>query len=192
MADLMDPEQELIAAVDRFLACVVVEAPFAADNLRAARDRLATLVAEGGADAAKNEIVSALLGMYGGMGSVNDFPWSRAGEIAKNGLWDALIVARGRYDPATFGPRHDPDDYPAVAVGTRVRLIPGRTVHVDVRSGKRTEVAERDARPGVVWTVCAVHPPDATGMPVYQLQRGNRFMSARAEAFVPAAGSGGR
>jgi hypothetical protein len=174
-------EQGLLRAVRRFAERVAVEAPFAEKNVSAARERLEDLVRAGGPVAEKDSVVCALLGMYGGMGSVNDFPWSPKGERAKQVLYDALIDARRSYFSQAGGESHDPASFALLEIGTCVRLIQGSTFHIDSR-GRMFIVESREFPPEEVWDIRAQFPPDITGMPTYSLSCGNRQVVARHEA----------
>jgi len=177
-----DPrEQRLLEALERFLSFVVLEAPFAEAGVRNAWEELTRLVAAEGDLAARDEWVGGLLGMYGGMGSVNDFPWSEGAEAAKEELYARLVDARSLYHARAGGEHHDPASFPTLEVGERVRLVEGRTYHVDT-SGKQFTVDPEVFPVADVWTVTRAYGPDITGTPTYGLSFRNRHVQARVSA----------
>lgn len=178
-------ERGLLEALERFLGFVTVEAPFAEAGVRDALEHLNALVADSGPVEARDEWVQNLLGMYGGMGSVNDFPWSPGGNEAKEALYARLQDARRLYFGLAGGEQHDPASFPVLEVGARVRVVQGSTYHVD-NSGKRFTVEPDAFPPDAVWEVRIAYDPDITGTPTYGISFANRYVQARVSALEPA------
>ena len=175
---MREEERELLEVLDRFVRCVSVEAPFNEESVGRARDELRELVEEEGPPEEKDGWVLKLLGMYGGMGSVNDFPWSGPCEAITEELYRRLTTARGVYHGLAGGERHDPATFPELATGTRVRLLPGSTYYVDT-SGTEHTVDDELSSPDDVWEIVASYGPDITGVPAYGLAHADRLVSAR-------------
>ncbi len=174
-------ELALLNVLERFTEFAAAEAPFAEENLRNTLADLRRLVEENGEPEARDGLVRALLGMYGGMGSVNDWPWSKGAEDAKEELYNCLVAALGVYWGLKGGERHDPASFPVLEVGTRVRLVRDGVYAVDT-AGTHHAVDRETFPTDDVWEVRMAYGPDITGTPTYGISAGDRYVSARVSA----------
>ena len=176
-------ETRWIAALEKFLGFVRSEAPFAVQGVETFLRTIEGLLADPkAAPPRKYEEARRLESIFGGMGSVNDFPWSREGMQAKEVLYEALQDVLRVYWRDLGHESHDATQFRLLAIGTEVRLIPGKTAFIG-RDGKPTGVKPREAK--ATWTVEAHHPPDVSGMPMYLLKSSNHYHLVRHEALAP-------
>jgi len=174
----MRPRPDTLAeALERFLRACEAEAPSAVATLRRLRDGW---LEAGGRDAeARLQAARSVEALYGGTGSINDFPWSVEAAEAKELLWLAARAAAREAWRDSGHESHDPASVALLAVGTRVRARAGAALVV--RSDGSHVPVPRDAARRT-WEVRGVEDPDVTGMPLYSLKSGDRFLLARHDA----------
>jgi len=173
-------EKTWLATLRKFTEFVRVEAPHSVDGFTGFLARLTPLLEDPGTPAkVKYDEARQLQGVYGGMGSVNDYPWSKKAEQSKETLYVAIGEVLRVYWGDMGHPVHDPRSFELYAIGTGVRLVAGRTLIVD-RDSKERRVTKADARRK--WKVTWLHPPDISGMPMYQVQAGSHIQLARHDA----------
>ena len=173
-------EARWFRALKDFLEFIRAEAPHTADSFSNFVTSLEKLLSDPATSAeTKYREARRLESIFGGMGSVNDYPWSAAADRSRNALFDAVQDVLRLYWKDLGRPCHDPSEFPPIAVGAVVRLMEGRVLFIN-RDESVATVSKTAARKR--WHVEAVHAPDVTGMPMYLLRAGNTYQLARREA----------
>lgn len=174
-------EHALVPDLQAFLAQLTREAPLSGAETGTALETLDRLIREGASPSEKAAGAARLLGLYAVPGALRDFPWSREADVAREALYRRLVDLRGVYRKlaGTEGP--ELAAFPVLAVGARVRLVPGRDYHVDA-GGNRYAVTPAAFPPGEVWRVDAARGLDVTGIPTYAISRDGRTVEARVTA----------
>lgn len=173
-------EEKLLHALKEFLGFVRSEAPRQVDGF----SRFVSLIEEifNDTDSSvqkKYQESRRLESIFGGMGSVNDYPWSPQAEQTKEALFQAVQNVLRIYWKELGNQVYDPTMFDLLTVGTKVRLIECKTMFIN-RDESVVEVTWRVAQKK--WKVAAINQPDVSGMPTYVLRSGNTYQVARHES----------
>lgn len=173
-------EARWVAALKDFLRFIRAEAPHTADSFVSFVASLEGLLSEPTTTVeTKYQEARRLESVFGGMGSVNDYPWSPEADRSRIRLFEAVQNVLRVYWRDLGRPSHDPGEFEPIPVGTAVRLVEGRVLFIN-RDESVVTVPETAARKK--WEVEGAHTPDVTGMPMYLLRAGNTYQLARREA----------
>jgi hypothetical protein len=116
--------------------------------------------------------------LWGGMGSLNDGPFSEANEKKILELYESIGDVLRVYWKV-LGYEHHEEPFEIIPIGSVVRIVPGKIGHYQ-NDGKPHFIDEKE-NSNLDWIIIGHLGRDITNMPLYSLKSGNFLMYTRQE-----------
>jgi|SRR5581483_4462743 len=128
----------------------------------------------------KYAVVREAESLYGGMGSLNDGPFSNENEKRIQNLHDSIEILL-RFYWKDLGHKYHSENFDLIPLSSIVQLIPGKIRYFD--RNEKPSIVQEDEHSKKKWTVVRFDGPDISNMPTYLIKSiDETYMVVRHEA----------